>query len=219
MIAGAADEIVQAGALAAEDDDAVAGEVEAVVVREARLAGGGVEANDPDVLLLQLFEGADEIDDAGDAEVLCGSGAGFDGYGAERGGAALGEQDAIDAGAVGYAEQSAEVLGVFDSVEGEKEASRAGEGRLGREKVFEGEELLGADDGDDSLMRGGLGAEGELIAGLGVDADAELAAEGDELDETRVLALASHENVVKMASAGAQSLFDRVQAVQKFHVL
>ena len=219
MIAGAANEIVQAGALAAEDEDTVAGEVEAVVVGEALIAGSRVEAYDPDVLFLQLLKRADQVDDAGDAEMLGGSGAGLDGDGTDRGRAALGEEHAVYAGAIGYAEQGAEILRVFNAVEGEQQAGRAREGRLGREEVFEGEEFLGADHGNDALMRGGLGAEGELVAGLGVDADAELAAEGDELDETSILALAGHEHVVKMAAAGAQSLFDRVQAVQEFHVL
>ena len=97
MVAGAADEIVEARALAAEDEDAVAGEVELVVVGCAAL----VESDDPEIAILELFEGADEVDDAGDAEMLGCSRAGFDGDGAEGRGAALGEDDAIDACAVG----------------------------------------------------------------------------------------------------------------------
>ena len=73
VIAGAADEIVEARAFAAEDDDEIAGEVEPVVVGFAAL----VETDDPEVLALELFEGADEVDDAGDAEVLGCAGAGL----------------------------------------------------------------------------------------------------------------------------------------------
>ena len=51
VVAGAADEIVEAGAFAAEDEDAVAGKVELVVVGRTAF----VEADDPDVLLLQLL--------------------------------------------------------------------------------------------------------------------------------------------------------------------
>jgi len=80
MITGAADEVVEAGALAAEDDDAVAGEIELVEVSLAAF----VETDDPDVLFFQLFEGADKVDDAGDAQVLGGSGAGFDGCRTQR---------------------------------------------------------------------------------------------------------------------------------------
>ncbi len=118
VVAGAADEIVQARALAAKDDDEIAGEVELVVVGFAAF----VETDDPEVVPLEVFEGADEIDDAGDAEVLGCAGAGFDGGGTEGSGAALGEEDAIDSGAIGHAEQSAEVLRIFDAVEGEDEA-------------------------------------------------------------------------------------------------
>ena len=37
------------------------------------------------------------------------------------GGAAFGEDDAVDAGAVGGAEEGAEIVGVFYAVEGEQE--------------------------------------------------------------------------------------------------
>ncbi len=99
VVAGAADEIVEAGALATEDEDATAGEVELVVVGGATL----VEADDPEIAFFELFEGADEVDDAGDAEVFGSAGAGFDGGWAERSGTALGEDDAVDACAVGNA--------------------------------------------------------------------------------------------------------------------
>ncbi len=80
VVAGAADEIVEARTLAAEDKNAVAGEIELVVVGLAAF----VETDDPEVLALELFEGADEIDDTSDAQVLGGAGAGFDGDGAQR---------------------------------------------------------------------------------------------------------------------------------------
>jgi hypothetical protein len=114
VVAGAADEIVEAGALAAEDEDAVASEVEVVVVGKAAF----VETDDPDVLFFELFECADEIDDAGDAQVLGCAGAGFDGCRTEWSGAALGEDDAVDSSAVCYAQKGAEILRVFDAIEG-----------------------------------------------------------------------------------------------------
>jgi hypothetical protein len=153
VVAGFADEIVEACAFAAKDEDAVAGEVELVVVGQAALVLSRIQTDDPDVLALEVFEGADEVDDAGDAEVLGCAGAGFYGDRAQGGGTALGEDDAVDARAVGYAEQSAEVLGVFYAVEGEQQA--AGTGLAGRgEEVFDGEELLRADQGDYALMGG-----------------------------------------------------------------
>jgi hypothetical protein len=121
VVAGAADEVVETGTFAAEDEDAVAGEIELVVVGLAAL----IETDDPDILLLQVFKGAYEVDDAGNAEVLGGSGTGFDGYRAEGSGSALGEDYAVDAGAVGYAKKRAEVLRVFNTVEGEEQAAGA----------------------------------------------------------------------------------------------
>jgi len=126
VVAGAADEVVEASAFPAEDEDAVAGEVEAVVVLNAALGWIGIEADGPDVAIFQILKGADEVDDAGDAEVLGSAGAGLYGGGGEGGGAALSEDDAVDAGAIGDAEERAEILGIFDAVEGEEEAGGAG---------------------------------------------------------------------------------------------
>lgn len=112
MVAGALDQIMQAGAFAAEDQADILAEVEVGVVGGAAL----VEAYDPDVLLLHGFEGAGDVDDLGDADVLAGAGGGLCRDGREGGGAALGEEDAVDAGAVGRAEEGAEVVGVFYTV-------------------------------------------------------------------------------------------------------
>ncbi len=119
MVAGAADEIVKACAFATENDDEIAGEIELVVVGRAAF----IETDDPEIVALEIFKSADEVDDAGDAEMLGRAGAGFDGRGAEGSGTALGEEDAVDTGAIGNAKKSAEVLRVFDAVKGEDEAS------------------------------------------------------------------------------------------------
>jgi len=211
MITGAADEVVEAGALAAEDDDAVAGEIELVEVSLAAF----VETDDPDVLFFQLFEGADQVDDTGDAQVLGGSGAGFDGCRTERGGAALGEQDAVDSGAVGYAQQCAEILRVFNAVESEKKAGRSGDCR-GKE-VFDGEKLLGADEGYDALMSGSLGEFGQLLAGFLEDTDAGGAAKVDEALQALGVAFASNQNVVETPPSGLEGFLDRMKAVENIH--
>src|SRR5579863_6824812 len=139
MIAGAADEVVKACSLAAEYEDVVAGEVELVVVE----GGTFIETDDPEIVALEVFERANEINDPRDAEMLGCAGAGLCSDRTERGGTALGEDDSIDSGAVSYAEESAEVLRIFDAVEGEKQSRRAaGLYRAGLEKIFDGEELL-----------------------------------------------------------------------------
>lgn len=211
MVAGAAREVVEAFAFAAEDDDGVGGPVVFVVSHGAAL----VEADAPDILLLELLEGADEVDDAGDAEVFGGSGGGFDGDGAEGRGAALGEDDAVDAGSVRGAEERAEVLGIFDAVEGEEETG-GGRGVLRRsEEVFESEEFAFADDGDDALVAGRFGDAGELVAILKANANALCATEFYEaLELLRVaalLALTADADMIETAVAGAQGFFYRVQ--------
>jgi len=197
MIARAAHEIVEAGAFAAEDDDEIAGEIEFVV----RSGAAFVEPDDPKVATLEFFEGANEVDDAGDAEVLGGARTGFDGCGAKRSGAALGEENAV---------------------EREDEASGGVAcGGKGREEVLEGEKFLRADERDDALVSGGFGGDGELLTRPLKDADACVAALGDEVADARIAAvvraLASDENVIEAAATGLESFRDRVQSVKNFH--
>jgi hypothetical protein len=211
MVAGATDEIVQASALTAKDDDKIAGEVEQVVVGLATL----VEAHDPEVVLLEVFEGADEIDDAGDAEMLCRAGSGFDGYGAERSRAALGEDDAIDTCAIGYAEQSAEVLRIFNAIEGKNQAGGAcGQRTI---QVFNGKKFLRTDECDHSLVGGSFRGVGELIARLLLYANADLAALGDQAGQTGIVTLTRYQDVIKAPLAGLERFLDWVQAVENFH--
>jgi hypothetical protein len=211
VVAGLFDEVVEAGSLAAQDEDAVGAEVEVHVVGGAAL----VEAEDPDVFLLELFERADEVGDSGYADVLGGSGGGLGDGAGDGGRAPLGEDDAVDTGSVGGAEESAEVVGVFDAVECEEEAVLAV--GFGGEEVFDGEELALADDGEDSLMGVGAGEAGELVAGLDGDADFGGAAELDEAFEAVVAALAGYADVIELAGAGADGLLDWVEAVENFH--
>ncbi len=73
------------------------------------------------------------------------------------------------------------------------------------------------DEGDYALVGVGSGQLGELLARLLADADAGLAAGGGEALEAcglmRFEALASEEDVIETAAAGAKSFFDRVDAV------
>lgn len=211
MVAGAAHEVVQPGAFAAEDEDAVAGKVELVVVACAAF----IETDDPEILLFQIFKRADKVDDAGHAKVLCRAGAGLDCDGTEGCGSALSEHDAVDARAVCHAKQRAEVLRIFYAVEGEHKAFGS---RLdGREKVLNGEELLRPYESDNALVGGGSGYLGELLAGFLADADSGFAADSDETPEALILALAGDENMIEAAAAGAECLLDRMNTVENFH--
>jgi hypothetical protein len=151
--------------------------------------------------------------------MLGGACAGFDCYGTEGGGAALGEDDSVDACSIGYAEQSAEVLRVFYAVEGEKQAAGACVcgGGVGREQVFDGEEFLRADESNYALVGGGFRHHRQLVAGFLADADAGLAKGGDEALESEIFAFAGYQHMVKATPAGFEGFFDRVHAVQNFH--
>jgi hypothetical protein len=167
------------------------------------------------VFLLHLFERADEVGDAGYADVLGGSGRGF-GYGAgDRGGAAFGDDDSVYSGAVGCAQECAEVVRVFYAVEGKEEAVLAV--FFGGEEVFDGEEFALADDGEDALVGIGAGEAGELVAGLDGDADVGGAAKFDDAFETFVATFAGYADVVELAGTGADGLLDGMEAVQNFH--
>ena len=122
MIAGTTHEFVETSPFAAEDENTIAGEIESVVVGRAAL----VKSNHPKVLTLQFFEGADEINDAGDAEMFGGSGAGFDGDRTQRRGTAFGENDAVDARPVSDPQKCAEILWVFHAIESQNEPGRSG---------------------------------------------------------------------------------------------
>ena len=211
VVAGFFDEIVETGTFASEDENAIGFEVEIGVVGGAAL----VEAKDPDVLLLHLLQRADEIGDAGDADVLGGSGGGL-GYGAGDGrGTAFGDDDAVYSCAVGGAEEGSEGVGIFYAVEGEEEAVLAV--LFGCEEVFDGEELALADDGEDALMSVGAGEAGELVARLDGDADASGAAEFDHALEAFVSTFAGDADVIELAGTGADRLLNRMEAVQNFH--
>jgi hypothetical protein len=142
------------------------------------------------------------------------TGGGF-GYGSgDGGGAALGEEDTVDSGAVRCAEKGAEVVGVFDAVEGEEETGMAGQ----RDEVFYGEKLALADEAEDSLVGVGFGEASELVAWLEGDTDIACAGEGDEGLELGVSTLPGNGDVVEAAGSGADGLFDGVQAIKNFHM-
>ena len=214
MIAGAADQIVQACAFASEDDYGIGREVEAVVILCAAL----VQPDTPDIAFAERLQSADDIDDAGEAKMFGCPGRGFDGHGAEGGGAAFGEEDAIDAGGFGGAEQSAEVLRVLDAVEGEKQA-----GRGTFEEILDVEELAFADDGDHPLVIGSAGHAGEGLARLDAGFDSFLAAESGDAGYALVVAVpeafGGDADVVEAARAGAQGFLDGMQAEENFHLL
>lgn len=211
MIAGLLDQVMETGAFASENEDAVGGEGEVGVVGGSAL----VKTDDPDVGLLHLFEGADEVRDAGDADVFGGSGGGFgDGRG-DRGAATLGKNNAVDPGSVGGSKESAQIVRIFHAIESEEESVMT----VGRrdEKILNGEESPLAKIGDDALMGFGFGDTGELIAGFDRDTDASGTGEGGEAIELCITSLASDGDPVEATGAGSDGLFDGMEAIENVH--
>jgi hypothetical protein len=214
-VAGALHEVMEAGALAAEDQADILAKVKLGVIRSSAL----LEPDDPDVVVFELLEGAGEIGDAGDADVLGGAGGGLGNDSTEWGGTAFGEEDAGDPSAVGGAEQSAEVVGILDAIEGQEETMAGGVGWSG-EEVFELKEFSFPKEGDDALVGVGAGVAGELLARFGHDAEVGGAGESQDGFEAGVaagFALASDGDVVDGLGTGTQRLLDRVQAVKNLH--
>ena len=145
------------------------------------------------------------------------AGAGLHGGGAQRCGAALGEDNTVHAGAIGHAQQRAQVLRIFHAVESQDETRCGGLTGSRREQIFERKKLLRVHQRDHALMRGGPGGNSKLLARLLENTDAGLAALGHQPLEARIVPLAGHEHVVKAPLSGFQSLLHRMQAVENFH--
>ena len=108
-------------------------------------------------------------------------------------------------------------MGVFDAIEREEEAVAAGaDGSV--EQVFECEEFALAQEGDDALVGVGLAVAGELVAGLGGDADAFGARQSSSTARVRGSRRASRSRATLTwsicRSTRADGLFHGVQAVK-----
>jgi hypothetical protein len=213
MIAGAADEVVETGALAAKNEDAVAGEIELVVVGRTAF----VETNDPEILPLEVFEGAHQVDDPRDAKVLGRSCTCLYRCGTQRRRAPLGKNDTVDSGTVGHPQQCAKVLRIFDAIESQQKTGRAGLACNWFGQVFKGKKLLRANNSDHTLVCGGSGQSGEMFAWLLADSNTGLTTVSNEAGESVIVPLAGHQHVVKAATAGLECLLDWMEAVENFH--
>jgi hypothetical protein len=66
-------------------------------------------------------------------------------------------------------------------------------------------------------VSGVLGQLRQLLARLLANAEAGRAAEGDQLFQAKIVALASHENLIEAPPPGLDCLLDRMQTIQNFH--
>jgi len=211
MVAGLLHQVVQSCAFASEDEDAIGPEVEVGVVRRSAL----VEAEDPDMLPFHLLQRPHEVGDASDPHMF-GRSCGRLGYRrGDRCRTSLRQDDTVYACSIGGAQQSTQIMGIFDAIESKEEfvLSRL----FGGEQVFDPEKLALAHDRQHSLMRIGAGEPGELVARLKGYANACGAAEFDQPFEAVIATLAGDTDVVELARAGTDGLFNRVKPVKNFH--
>lgn len=205
MITGPPHQIVKPRSFAPEHNYGIGLEVVAVVIHRAAL----VEADAPQVAFLEGFERADEVNHAGQAEVLGGTGRGLDSHRAERGGTALGEQNPVHTSSFSGAQQCAQVLRVLDAIEGENQA-----GFSAFEQIFDAEEIALPDDGHHPLMARRTSQSREGFARLFADLNACSPAESQDLVEAMGVAmaepLACDTNMIEAPAAGTQSLLDRM---------
>jgi hypothetical protein len=124
-----------------------------------------------------------------------------------------GEDQAVAAGGFGAAGEGAEVVGVFDAVEGEEEGGLpAGEG--GGQELGQADGLDGGHDGQDALVGAAAGFGVDQGAGDGLDLDAAALGEVEEVAEGGSAGAGGEEDPVHGA-AGAQGLDDGTAALDQ----
>ena len=142
-------------ALGADDDDG--GTFQVGLIERSSAAHGG--AVDPQTLFFQILEQGGQVGDPGDGQIGDGAGGGFTHHGGQTGGAALGDDDAVGARALGGADDRAQIVGIGQLVAHHDEGSLslfAG----GVEDVLHAGVLPHGGHGDDALV--GVGAAHEV---------------------------------------------------------
>jgi len=206
LVARLADERPEAPPLGAEDDADGAGVVERIPGFVPRAFG----ADKPEAPSLELVHGPDEVRHPGDEEVFEGPGRDrVDGPG-EAGRAALGEDEAVDPGPFGAADDGAQVLGVLDLVEEDDKG-------LGRpaQDLLERSIALGRDLGHDALV-----PRRDLVETAGRDenaGDAPGLGLTDDLTDPGVAFLFLDEDLVDALGRGLEGLEEGVDPDDPVH--
>ena len=199
------DILVEAAALGAEDEHRAPGKVDFVVGAVTAL----VEAIYPEAGLLEFFQGAADVGDACDREILEGAGGGA-GHGlGERRGTAFPNHNGIGAGGMGGAHNGAEVVRIFDAIEDDEQARVISGGNGIEVHIF----VRGA-EGHDALMSDSLCGAIEGFARLEADRHLHGAAQIDNFLNAGAGASFGNQDLVERALR-AEGLADRMNAGQK----
>jgi len=185
---------MQSCAFAAQHQSAAYRKIKLVVVHGAAL----IQADDPQVALFQLFQGAYQVHDPGNLYVLRCAGRSLDRYRAERRRPALRDHHSVYARALRRAQQGPQVLRIFHPVERQEQAVAL----VALKQVVQVQELPLPHDGHHPLVRLCPGQLGELVAGIQPHPYPRIPAGLDELLQAYVLPLAGNANVVKFPRPG-----------------
>ena len=128
--------------------------------------------------------------------------------------ASLGNNDAVRAGAVSRANDSAEVVRVLHAVEHNQKAVLVV--ALFQQSVHVGV-LLAAGDGNDALVGVGIGGAIELLARQEANLHSASTAVVDEALHPLIMPLTGDANILEAARARLQGLADRMNAVEDDH--
>ncbi len=208
-VAGAASQIVQTGTLAAQHEGKVAGKVEVRVDLRPTL----IQADDPDVLPLHCLQRAHQIGYSGHADVLGCAGSGFCDRPRNRGGPPLRQHDPIDTGTVRRPQQGTQIVRIFYTIQGQKEAFRL---RPGLNQILERKRLSLLQESDNAAMALRLRHARQLIAALLRNADAGSPAGLLQRPEA-CTAACKHRDMIDISPPRTHRLQHRVRTIQHFH--
>jgi hypothetical protein len=124
-----------------------------------------------------------------------------------------GEDEAVATGGFGAAGEGAEVVGVFDAVEGEEEGGLAA-GQGDGQELSQVDGLDGGHDGQDALVGAAAGLGLDEGAGDGLDLDTAALGQVEEVAEGGPAGAGGEQDPVNGA-AGAEGLDDRAAALDQ----
>src|ERR1019366_10486593 len=160
-------------------------------------------------------QGARDVGDARNRQMLVSSRRSLDGGARQSSGATLRDDDTIRAGCVGGADQRAQVVWIFHAVEHHQETVLT---VTLVEQGVHARVLLAAGDRNDALMSVGVGGAIELLARQKAHLHTAGAAVVNKALHPLVMPLARNTDVFKAARPRLQRLADRMNAVDDDHV-
>ncbi len=205
MVTSPSHQIVKPRSLSSQHNHGIGLEVVAVVIHVTAL----VEADAPEVALLQGFQRANEINDAREAQVLGGASRGLNGDRAKRSRTSLGKHNAIDASSLGSPQKRAQILRILDAIEGQHQP-----GFRAIKQVFDPQKIALPHNSHHPLVARRTSQASKRLARLFANLNPRSPAKVQDLIETARVAMAEpfarNANVAEAPAAGTECLLDRM---------